>query len=73
MTANVLTMSQWAVPLADVVVPEADIEIVAATYRSGWLSMGPETEELEADFARHAGTDEAARAALEHVASESLA
>jgi dTDP-4-amino-4,6-dideoxygalactose transaminase len=59
MTANVQTMSQWTVPLADVIVPEADIEMVAATYRSGWLSMGPETEELEADFAGYAGADEA--------------
>ena len=48
-------MPEWQVPLADVVVTEADIEAVAETYRSGWLSMGPRTEELEDAFARYAG------------------
>jgi dTDP-4-amino-4,6-dideoxygalactose transaminase len=38
----------WRVPLADVVIDAAEIERVADTYRSGWLSMGPRTEELEA-------------------------
>jgi dTDP-4-amino-4,6-dideoxygalactose transaminase len=46
-------MSSWRVPLADVVVPEQDIEAVAETYRSGWLSMGPQTEALEEEFARY--------------------
>jgi dTDP-4-amino-4,6-dideoxygalactose transaminase len=45
----------WEVPLADVVVTEADIESVVETYRSGWLSMGPRTEELEEAFARYTG------------------
>jgi dTDP-4-amino-4,6-dideoxygalactose transaminase len=49
----------WIVPLADVVVPEEDIARVSATYRSGWLSMGPQTAALERAFeeftgARHA-------------------
>jgi dTDP-4-amino-4,6-dideoxygalactose transaminase len=48
-------MAQWTVPLADVVVPEEDIAAVADVYRSGWLSMGPRTEELEAAFAAHTG------------------
>jgi dTDP-4-amino-4,6-dideoxygalactose transaminase len=48
-------VSDWEVPLADVVVTEADIEAVVETYRSGWLSMGPRTEELEEAFARYAG------------------
>jgi dTDP-4-amino-4,6-dideoxygalactose transaminase len=48
-------MPQWTVPLADVVVPEEDIAAVADVYRSGWLSMGPETEALERDFAAYAG------------------
>lgn len=48
-------MPDWEVPLADVVVTEADIEAVVETYRSGWLSMGPRTEELEEAFARYAG------------------
>ena len=41
-------MADWRVPLADVVIDAAEIERVADTYRSGWLSMGPRTEELEA-------------------------
>jgi dTDP-4-amino-4,6-dideoxygalactose transaminase len=52
-------MPSWKVPLADVQVPEADIEVVAETYRSGWLSMGPETERLEAAFADFAGCSNA--------------
>jgi dTDP-4-amino-4,6-dideoxygalactose transaminase len=49
-------MSDWTVPLADVVVSEEDIEAVATVYRSGWLSMGPATEELEAAFAAYTGS-----------------
>jgi dTDP-4-amino-4,6-dideoxygalactose transaminase len=49
----------WKVPLADVRVPAADIDVVAETYRSGWLSMGPETEQLETAFADYAGAREA--------------
>jgi dTDP-4-amino-4,6-dideoxygalactose transaminase len=48
-------MPQWTVPLADVVVPEDDIAAVADVYRSGWLSMGPETEAFEREFAAHVG------------------
>jgi dTDP-4-amino-4,6-dideoxygalactose transaminase len=48
-------MSKWTVPLADVVVPEEDIAAVADVYRGGWLSMGPVTAELEADFAAYTG------------------
>jgi dTDP-4-amino-4,6-dideoxygalactose transaminase len=48
-------MSQWTVPLADVVVSEDDIAAVADVYRSGWLSMGPQTEALEQEFADFAG------------------
>jgi dTDP-4-amino-4,6-dideoxygalactose transaminase len=48
-------MPDWRVPLADVVVPEDDIAAVAEVYRSGWLSMGPQTEALERDFERFTG------------------
>ncbi len=48
-------MAQWHVPLADVVVPEDDIAAVVDVYRSGWLSMGPQTEELEAQLAAYTG------------------
>ncbi len=48
-------MPAWQVPLADVTIGEEDIAAVAETYRSGWLSMGPRTEELEQELARYAG------------------
>src|SRR5512132_3133102 len=48
-------MPAWTVPLADVVVPEEDIAVVADVYRSGWLSMGPETAALEREFAAYVG------------------
>jgi len=51
-------MSHWVVPLADVRVSEDDIASVAATYRSGWLSMGPETEAFERAFAEYTGAEE---------------
>ena len=44
-------MPEWRVPLADVEVSEEEIAAVAETYRSGWLSMGPRTAELEERFA----------------------
>jgi dTDP-4-amino-4,6-dideoxygalactose transaminase len=52
-------MADWAVPLADVVVSDEDLAEIVDTYRSGWLSMGPRTQELERAFceltgARHA-------------------
>jgi dTDP-4-amino-4,6-dideoxygalactose transaminase len=52
-------MAQWTVPLADVTVSDEDIEVVAGVYRSGWLSMGPETAALEADFAAYTGAPHA--------------
>lgn len=48
-------MARWNVPLADVVVTEEDIAVVSDVYRSGWLSMGPRTEELEARLADYVG------------------
>jgi dTDP-4-amino-4,6-dideoxygalactose transaminase len=56
---SVREVPTWKVPLADVRVPPADIDVVAETYRSGWLSMGPETERLEAAFADYTGAGEA--------------
>jgi cystathionine beta-lyase/cystathionine gamma-synthase len=45
----------WRVPLADVDITDADIDAVVAAYRSGWLSMGPRTQEFEAAFAAYLG------------------
>jgi dTDP-4-amino-4,6-dideoxygalactose transaminase len=52
-------MPAWSVPLADVVVSEEDIAAVADVYRSGWLSMGPQTEALEREFADYVGAEHA--------------
>jgi len=52
-------MPEWRVPLADVELSEDEIELVAETYRSGWLSMGPRTAELEAEFAAYVGAGHA--------------
>jgi dTDP-4-amino-4,6-dideoxygalactose transaminase len=48
-------MPEWRVPLSDVVYEDGEIEAVADTYRSGWISMGPRTEELEARFTEYTG------------------
>jgi dTDP-4-amino-4,6-dideoxygalactose transaminase len=48
-------MTDWQVPLADLVITDADLAAVVDVYRSGWLSMGPRTEELEAAFAGYTG------------------
>jgi dTDP-4-amino-4,6-dideoxygalactose transaminase len=47
------------VPLADVSVTEADIEVVVEALRSGWLSMGPRTQSFEEAFAAYVGTEHA--------------
>ena len=52
-TRSCSRMPEWKVPLADVEISEAEIEAVSDTYRSGWLSMGPRTEELESQFASY--------------------
>jgi dTDP-4-amino-4,6-dideoxygalactose transaminase len=49
-------MPDWRVPLADVEIDETEIAAVAETYRSGWLSMGPRTEEMESRFAAYTGS-----------------
>lgn len=56
-------MSNWSVPLSDVVVGEEDIAVVADVYRSGWLSQGPRTSEFEADLAQYTGAAYAVAAA----------
>jgi len=47
-------VSDWQVPLSAVHLTDADIEAANEVYRSGWLSMGPRTEELERAFAEYA-------------------
>jgi dTDP-4-amino-4,6-dideoxygalactose transaminase len=52
-------MGAWRVPLSDVIVPEDDIAAVAEVYRSGWLSLGPNTEEFEQRLAEYVGAGHA--------------
>jgi dTDP-4-amino-4,6-dideoxygalactose transaminase len=48
-------MGQPDLPVFDVRVEEEDLDAVAETLRSGWLSAGPQTEAFEQEFAEHLG------------------
>ncbi len=43
------------IPLFDVELTSEEVEAAAETLRSGWLTMGPRTEQFEQDFAAHLG------------------
>ena len=43
------------IPLFDVQLEQAHLDAVADTLRSGWLTMGPRTQEFERVFAEHLG------------------
>ena len=49
------TASPEPLPLFDLRVEEEDLQAVADTLRSGWLSMGPRTEAFEEAFAAQLG------------------
>jgi dTDP-4-amino-4,6-dideoxygalactose transaminase len=49
----------WRVPLANLEIPEQDVEAVLDCLRSGWLTMGPRTNEFEQRFADHVGSPHA--------------
>jgi dTDP-4-amino-4,6-dideoxygalactose transaminase len=49
------TESRWKVPLADVTLGPEEIEAVTKVLKSGWLSMGPKTEEFEQRFREFLG------------------
>jgi dTDP-4-amino-4,6-dideoxygalactose transaminase len=66
----------WTVPLTDVRMTEEDLEAVAETLRSGWLTMGPRTKAFEAAIkeattAAHAVAVSSGTAAL-HLACAAL-
>jgi dTDP-4-amino-4,6-dideoxygalactose transaminase len=66
----------WTVPLSDVRMTEEDLEAVADTLRSGWLTMGPRTQAFEAAVkewttAEHAVAVSSGTAAL-HLACAAL-
>jgi dTDP-4-amino-4,6-dideoxygalactose transaminase len=50
---------QPLIPLFDIRLDEAHISAVADTLRSGWLTMGPRTQELETAFAERLGVEHA--------------
>ncbi len=47
------------IPVFDVRLEEAHVEAVAATLRSGWLTMGPRIQAFESEFAAHLGVEHA--------------
>jgi dTDP-4-amino-4,6-dideoxygalactose transaminase len=49
------TTAKPLIPLFDIRLADEEIEAVAETLRSGWLTMGPRTELFEEEFARHLG------------------
>lgn len=52
-------MTQPLVPLFDIDLTEADVEAVVETLRSGWLTMGPQIDAFERQFAEHLGVEHA--------------
>ncbi len=48
-------MSDWRVPLTDVIVPEEDVRAVLDCLESGWLTMGPRTGAFETALAEFVG------------------
>ena len=60
------TESRWQVPLADVVLGSEEIEAVTQVLKSGWLSMGPKTEEFEQRFAQFLGSKTCLRGGQRH-------
>lgn len=53
-------MSDWRVPLTDIVVTEQDVQTVIECLESGWLTMGPRTKTFEQALATFVGTPHAA-------------
>jgi dTDP-4-amino-4,6-dideoxygalactose transaminase len=52
-------VSQELIPLFDVQLRDEDVEAVADTLRSGWLTMGPRTKAFEEAYAEHLGVKHA--------------
>jgi dTDP-4-amino-4,6-dideoxygalactose transaminase len=48
-----------AIPLTSIEMPDQDVEAVLDTLRSGWLTLGPRTQELEAGLAEWCETPHA--------------
>src|SRR5215469_6086993 len=52
-------LSVWKIPLSDIDYGQEEVEAVERVLRSKWLSMGPEVEAFEAEFAAMEGTKHA--------------
>jgi dTDP-4-amino-4,6-dideoxygalactose transaminase len=52
-------MSDWRVPLTDIVISEEDVQAVLACLESGWLTMGPRTQSFEEALAGFVGSPHA--------------
>jgi dTDP-4-amino-4,6-dideoxygalactose transaminase len=52
-------LSDWRVALTEISLPDSDVEAVLETLRSGWLTMGPRTQELEEEFRATTGSEHA--------------
>lgn len=52
-------MSRWRVQLTSLELTDEDVEATLATLRSGWLTMGPRTKDLEEAFAAALGAGHA--------------
>jgi dTDP-4-amino-4,6-dideoxygalactose transaminase len=52
-------MSDWCVPLTDIVVTEEDISAVLECLESGWLTMGPRTQAFEEALSAFVGSPNA--------------
>jgi dTDP-4-amino-4,6-dideoxygalactose transaminase len=52
-------VTDWRVGLTEISLAEPDIEAVLEALRSGWLTMGPRTQELETAFAAYTGSEHA--------------
>ena len=56
-------MKVWKVPLADITLGPEEVAAVTEVLQSGWLSMGPKTQEFEERFAQFLGVKYAFAAA----------
>jgi dTDP-4-amino-4,6-dideoxygalactose transaminase len=52
-------VTDWRVGLTEISLPDSDVEAVLDTLRSGWLTMGPRTQELEEAFRATTGSNHA--------------
>jgi dTDP-4-amino-4,6-dideoxygalactose transaminase len=53
------TVTPEPIPVFDVKLEAPDVDAVADTLRSGWLTMGPRIQAFEDEFAAHLGVEHA--------------